>query len=124
MAITLLLLAAAFHFEMDPIFTTICIMAFIAFFASCIGPAFWTMVTEMFPNQIRGQAVALASFTQWVFNFLVVLLFPYVLDAMGGSVTFLFLSVMSVVQLLVAWFYLKETKGKSLEEIEILWKQT
>ncbi len=123
MAITLLLLAAAFHFEMDPIFTTICIMAFIAFFASCIGPAFWTMVTEMFPNQIRGQAVALASFTQWVFNFLVVLLFPYVLDAMGGSVTFLFLSVMSVVQLLVAWFYLKETKGKSLEEIEILWKQ-
>ncbi len=124
MAITLLLLAAAFHFEMDPIFTLICIMAFIAFFASCIGPAFWTMVTEMFPNQIRGQAVALASFTQWVFNFLVVLLFPYVLDALGGSITFLFLSAMSVVQLLVAWFYIKETKGKSLEEIEILWKQT
>ena len=123
MAITLLLLAAAFHFEMDPIFTTICIMAFIAFFASCIGPAYWTMVTEMFPNQIRGQAVALASFTQWVFNFLVILLFPYVLDVLGGSITFLFLSAMSVVQLLVAWFYLKETKGKSLEEIEILWKQ-
>ncbi len=121
MATTLLMLAAAFHFEMDPIFTTICIMAFIAFFASCIGPAFWTMITEMFPNQIRGQAVALASFTQWVFNFLVVLLFPYVLDALGGSVTFLFLAVMSAVQLLVAWFYLKETKGKSLEEIEKLW---
>jgi len=121
MAITLLMLAAAFHFEMDPIFTTICIMAFIAFFASCIGPAFWTMITEMFPNQIRGQAVALASFTQWVFNFLVVLLFPYVLDALGGSVTFLFLAVMSFIQLLVAWFYLKETKGKSLEEIEKLW---
>jgi len=123
MAITLLLLAAAFHFEMDPIFTTICIMAFIAFFASCIGPAYWTMISEMFPNRIRGQAVALASFTQWVFNFLVVLLFPYVLDAIGGSFTFLFLSAMSVVQLLVAWYYLKETKGKTLEEIEILWKQ-
>jgi sugar porter (SP) family MFS transporter len=122
MAITLLALAAAFHFEMNPIFTTICIMSFIAFFASCIGPAFWTMVSEMFPNRIRGQAVALASFTQWVFNFLVVLLFPYVLEALGGSVTFLFLSAMSLVQLMVAWIYLKETKGKSLEEIENLWK--
>ncbi|MEN8227373.1 MAG: sugar porter family MFS transporter [Bacteroidota bacterium] len=123
MAITLLMLAGAFHFEMNPIFTTICIMLFIAFFASCIGPAFWTLVAEMFPNRIRGQAVALASFTQWVFNFLVVLLFPYVLEAFGGSLTFLFLSVMSVVQLLIAWFYLKETKGKSLEEIETLWSK-
>ncbi len=121
MAVTLLMLAAAFHFEMNPIFTTICIMLFIAFFASCIGPAFWTLIAEMFPNRIRGQAVALASFTQWVFNFLVVLLFPYVLDALGGSVTFLFLACMSVIQLLIAWFFIKETKGKSLEEIENLW---
>ncbi len=123
MAITLLMLSAAFHFEMNPIFTTICIMAFIAFFASCIGPAYWTLVTEMFPNRIRGQAVALASFTQWVFNFLIILLFPYVLKALGGSVTFLFLSAMSVIQLLIAWFFIKETKGKSLEEIESLWSK-
>ncbi len=84
MAVSLLMIAAAFHFEMNPIFTTVFIMLFIAFFASCIGPAFWTMVAEMFPNRIRGQAVALASFTQWVFNFLVVLFFPHVLDAIGG----------------------------------------
>lgn len=96
-------------------------MLFIAFFASCIGPAFWTLVAEMFPNRIRGQAVALASFTQWVFTFLVVLLFPYVLEALGGSLTFLFLAAMSFIQLLIAWFYLRETKGKSLEEIETLW---
>jgi len=121
MAVTLLMLAAAFHFELSPIFTIICIMLFIAFFASCIGPAFWTLVAEMFPNRIRGQAVALASFTQWVFNFLVVLLFPYVLDALGGSVTFLFLATMAFIQLLIAWFFIKETKGKSLEEIEGLW---
>ncbi len=121
MAVTLLLLAAAFHFTLNPVFTTICIMAFIAFFASCIGPAYWTLIAEMFPNRIRGQAVAIASFTQWVFNFLVVLFFPSVLKALGGSVTFLFLAVMSCIQLLIAWFYIKETKGKSLEEIESLW---
>ena len=122
MTLTLLMVAAAFYFEMNPIFTTICIMLFIAFFASCIGPAFWTLVAEMFPNRIRGQAVALASFTQWVFNFLVVLFFPYVLDAMGGSLTFLFLAAMALIQLLIARVYLKETKGKSLEEIESLWE--
>ncbi|RLD69876.1 MAG: arabinose-proton symporter [Bacteroidetes bacterium] len=121
MALTLLLIAAAFHFSMSPIFTTICIMGFIAFFASCIGPAFWTLVAEMFPNRIRGQAVALASFTQWVFNFGVVLLFPYVLDALGGSITFLFLALMSVIQIFIAVLLIKETKGKSLEEIEHLW---
>ena len=121
MALTLLLIAAAFHFNMSPIFTTVCIMGFIAFFASCIGPAFWTLVAEMFPNRIRGQAVALASFTQWVFNFGVVLLFPYVLDALGGSITFLFLALMSMIQLVIAVLLIKETKAKSLEEIEHLW---
>lgn len=123
MAVTLLMLAAAFHFEMSPILTTACIMLFIAFFASCIGPAFWTLVAEMFPNRIRGQAVALASFTQWVFNFLVVLLFPYVLNALGGASTFLFLAGMSFIQLLIAWSLIKETRGKSLEEIESLWSE-
>ncbi len=122
MAVSLLLIAAAFHFEMNPIFTTVCIMVFIAFFGLCIGPAFWTLVAEMFPNQIRGQAVALASFTQWVFNFLVVLFFPYVLNAFGGSLTFLFLSLMSLAQLIMVILLLKETKGKSLEEIEHLWE--
>jgi sugar porter (SP) family MFS transporter len=121
MAITLMMIAVSFLFDFNPVVTTVGIMLFIAFFASCIGPAFWTLVAEMFPNRIRGQAVALASFTQWVFNFLVVLLFPYVLDALSGGVTFIFLSLMSVVQLLVAIFYLKETKGRSLEEIEELW---
>ena len=121
MALTLLMVAAAFHFELNPVFTTVCIMLFIAFFASCIGPAFWTLVAEMFPNRIRGQAVAMASFTQWVFTFLVVLLFPHVLAALGGTLTFLFLAIMAFIQLLIAWLFIRETKGKSLEEIEDLW---
>jgi hypothetical protein len=44
-----------------------------------------------------------------------------VLDAMGGSLTFLFLATMGVVQLIIVRVYLKETKGKSLEEIESMW---
>lgn len=121
MAVTLVLLALSFYFNMGAIFTLVCIMLFCAFFSSCIGPVFWTLVSEIFPNKIRGTAVAFASFTQWVFNFLVVLLFPYFLELVGGATTFLFLAVMSLLQWLFTYLYVPETKGKSLEEIEQIW---
>ncbi|MCF8225670.1 MAG: sugar porter family MFS transporter [Bacteroidales bacterium] len=122
MVITLIMIAITFYLEVQGIFTLICIMLFIAFFASCIGPVFWTLVSEIFPNRIRGKAVAFASLTQWIFNFLVVLLFPHVLSSIGGTATFLILAVMSMVQLLFTYFFVPETKGKSLEEIEKFWK--
>jgi MFS family permease len=121
MAVTLLMLALSFYFNMGAILTLVCIMLFCAFFSSCIGPVFWTLVSEIFPIKIRGTAVAFASFTQWVFNFLVVLLFPYFLESVGGATTFLFLAVMSLLQWLFAYMYVPETKGKSLEEIEQFW---
>ena len=123
MVITLIMLAISFYLKMQGIFTLICILLFIAFFASCIGPVFWTLVSEIFPNRIRGKALAFASFTQWIFNFLVVLLFPHFLASVGGAKTFLFLALMSLFQLLFTYFYVPETKGKSLEEIEQLWKR-
>jgi MFS family permease len=123
MAVTLVLLALSFYLKLDGIFTLICIMFFLAFFSSCIGPVFWTLVSEIFPNRIRGKALAFASFTQWIFNFLVVLLFPHFLALLGGATTFLFLAVMSFVQWLFTFLYVPETKGKSLEEIEMLWKK-
>lgn len=121
MMITLLLLSISFYLKSEGIFTLISILLFIAFFASCIGPVFWTLVSEIFPNRIRGKAVAFASFTQWIFNFLVVLFFPHFLKSIGGPGTFLFLALMSFLQFLFTWLYIPETKGKSLEEIEKLW---
>ena len=121
MCITLVMLAISFYLKMEGIFTLACILLFIAFFASCIGPVFWTLVAEIFPNRIRGKALAFASFTQWVFNFLIVLLFPHFLASLGGTITFLFLAVMSFLQLLFTFLYVPETKGKSLEEIEQIW---
>ena len=123
MTITLILLAISYYFKMDGIFTLICIMMFMAFFAACIGPVFWTLVSEIFPNRIRGKALAFASFTQWVFNFLVVLFFPYFLKTAGGATTFLFLALMSFFQWWFTWKNIPETKGKSLEEIEQHWKR-
>jgi sugar porter (SP) family MFS transporter len=123
MVITLVFLAISFYFKMEGIFTLICILSFIAFFAACIGPVFWTLLSEIFPNRIRGKAIAFASFTQWIFNFLVVLLFPHFLASVGGTKTFLFLAVMSLLQWLFTFLYVPETKGKSLEEIERIWEK-
>lgn len=123
MVITLLMLAVSFYLKMQGIFTLICILMFIAFFASCIGPVFWTLVSEIFPTRIRGKALAFASFTQWIFNFLVVLLFPHFLASLGGAKTFLFLALMSLLQWLFTYLYVPETKGKSLEEIEQIWQK-
>jgi MFS transporter, SP family, arabinose:H+ symporter len=121
MTITLVLLALSFYLKLNGIFTLFCILLFIAFFAACIGPVFWTLVSEIFPNRIRGKALAFASFTQWVFNFLVVLLFPHFLKKLGGTSTFMFLAIMSAIQWFFTYKYVPETKGKSLEEIENYW---
>jgi sugar porter (SP) family MFS transporter len=121
MVITLVMLAVSFYLKMEGIFTLVCILLFIAFFASCIGPVFWTLISEIFPNRIRGKALAFASFTQWIFNFLIVLLFPHFLASVGGTKTFFFLALMSFLQWLFTYLYVPETKGKSLEEIEQIW---
>ena len=97
------------------------ILAYLAFFASCIGPVFWTLLPEMFPNRIRGEAMSAAVLTQWLANALVVLLFPWVFAKMGQSPTFGFLAVMSLLQAAFMWRLVPETKGRSLEEIERFW---
>ncbi len=99
--------------------TLLVLMAlFIAFFASCIGPVFWTLVPEIFPNSARGRAMVVPVVTQWITNALVVLLFPLALHRLGRLPTFSFLACMAALQAFFAWRYLPETKGKTLEEIE------
>ena len=122
MMVTHGLLAGSFHFGLHPMVTLCCLLLFIASFAAFIGPVFWTLVSEIFPNAIRGKGVAFASFTQWIFNFLVILLFPVIFKSFGGVFSFLFFAVMCLIQLLVVYFMVPETKGKSLEEIENFWK--
>ena len=98
------------------------ILAFIAFFAACIGPVFWTLLSEIFPNKIRGTAMSVPVFTQWTVNALVVWLFPWVFRHLGGALTFGFLALMALLQLIFTWAFVPETKNKSLEEIEKEWQ--
>jgi SP family arabinose:H+ symporter-like MFS transporter len=100
----------------------IMIIIFLVFFAAFVGPVFWTYMSEIFPNWIRGTALSIPVFTQWVFNALVVLVFPSMLTKLDTGFTFGILMIFAFLQFLFAIKYMKETKGKSLEEIEELWK--
>ncbi len=101
----------------------ILILTYLAFFASCIGPVFWTLVAEIFPNQIRGKAMSVPVLTQWIANAVVVMFFPLAFHQIGKAITFSFLAAMALTQGLFAWFCVPETKNKSLEEIERFWDE-
>ncbi len=122
MSLTLLLLLITivmdrFH---GPIVLAL-ILTYLAFFSSCIGPVFWTLVPEIFPNDVRGMAMTIPVLTQWVANAVVVLFFPFAFHQIGKATTFGFLAVMALVQGIFTWFFVPETKNKPLEEIEEYW---
>jgi sugar porter (SP) family MFS transporter len=122
MALALTLLAAAVAAgRFQGTVVLILILGYLAFFASCIGPVFWTLVSEIFPNNIRGTAMAVPVLTQWVANAVVVLFFPYAFHQIGKAVTFAFLAAMAIAQAVVTWRWVPETKNKTLEEIERAW---
>jgi SP family arabinose:H+ symporter-like MFS transporter len=97
------------------------ILGYLAFFASSIGPVFWTLVPEIFPNRIRGRAMTVPVLTQWVANAVVVLFFPLAFNQIGKATTFGFLAAMSLAQAWFTWRFVPETKNKPLEEIEKFW---
>ena len=99
------------------------ILLYLACFASCIGPVFWTLVPEIFPNDVRGMAMTVPVLVQWVANAIVVLLFPYAFHVIGKAFTFGVLALMAVAQGIFTLVYIPETKNKSLEEIESHWSR-
>jgi len=100
------------------------ILAFIACFAFSFGPVCWVVVGEIFPNAVRGKAMALATLSLWIGNFLVGQLTPVMLEGIGSSWTFWLFALCCSPALWITWKLIPETKGRSLEDIEDYWKKT
>jgi MFS transporter, SP family, arabinose:H+ symporter len=123
MTVTLLSLSATAltgHFHGLIVF--VLILAYLAFFEACIGPVFWTLIPEIFPNNIRGTAMTIPVLTQWIANGMVVLFFPAAFNQIGKASTFSVLALMAFLQAVFTWFFVPETKNKPLEEIEKFWR--
>ncbi|WP_373690398.1 D-xylose transporter XylE [Phocaeicola barnesiae] len=120
MAVGALGTAACDEFQVGGLLPVLCIIVYAAAFMMSWGPICWVLIAEIFPNTIRGKAVAIAVAFQWIFNYLVSSTFP----AMYEFSPFFAYSIYGVICLIAAvfvWKWVPETKGKTLEEMNQLW---
>lgn len=94
------------------------ILGFVASFAASLGPVMWVLFSELFPNRVRGLAISFSGLVNSTIAFLVTLVFPWQLQNLGNSATFLIYGVFAVIGLVLVMRILPETKGHSLEALE------
>ena len=98
----------------------ISILGFVACFAVSLGPVMWVLFSELFPNRIRGIAISFVGLINSGVSFLVQLVFPWELANLGATMTFAIYGGFAFVGLIIILKFLPETKGKSLEELEVM----
>jgi len=91
---------------------------YVVFFNMSWGPVMWVMLGEMFPNQIRGSALAVAGAAQWTSNFAITLSFPVLLAGIGLAAAYGIYTVAALLSIFFVLRYVRETKGKELEQME------
>jgi SP family sugar:H+ symporter-like MFS transporter len=92
---------------------------YIVCFGVSWGPVMWVLLGEMFPNRIRGAALSLAGLSQWGTNFLVTMTFPILLAGIGLGGAYSLYAIFAAVSGFCAWKFVRETKGRSLEQMEL-----
>ena len=122
MMIGMIALAVFSFTDMIGIGALIFIIIYTASFMMSWGPICWVLISEIFPNTIRSQAVAIAVAMQWVSNFLVSSTFPS-LSAWSVGGTYLIYAIMALLSIVFVWKFVPETKGKTLEDMSALWKK-
>jgi MFS transporter, SP family, xylose:H+ symportor len=120
MAIGMFAISALAFLKIIGIGTLVFIIIYTASFMMSWGPITWVLISEIFPNKIRGKAVAIAVAAQWAANYFISSTYPAMMEFSGGF-TYGFYGLMSILSLLFVWKIIPETKGKTLEEMEGLW---
>ncbi len=130
MAITLILVTVAFanagvdangKLALSHAMGTLALIAanlYVAFFNMSWGPVMWVMLGEMFPNQIRGSGLAVAGAAQWTSNFAITITFPILLAGIGLAGAYGLYAAAAVVSVFFVQRYVRETRGKELEQME------
>ena len=99
------------------------LITYIICFAMSLGPIGWILVSEVFPLKIRGIAMSICTVSNFAFNFFVVGSFPVLLHRIGGAFTFWIFGIVSILCIIFVYFFVPETKGISLEQIESNWRR-
>eukprot|EP01024_Parvocaulis_polyphysoides_P064047 TRINITY_DN7429_c0_g1_i3.p1 TRINITY_DN7429_c0_g1~~TRINITY_DN7429_c0_g1_i3.p1 ORF type:complete len:543 (-),score=68.63 TRINITY_DN7429_c0_g1_i3:313-1941(-) len=99
----------------------VALLLYVGCYQVSFGPISWLLVGEIFPLEVRSQALSIATFTNFFSNFLVSLLLPTVQKAFGMASTYLLFGIIGIAAVASIYLFVPETKGKTLEEIEALW---
>ncbi len=113
-----LILGTCYYFEVSGIFMVVLVVTAIACYAMTLGPVTWVLLSEIFPNKVRGVAVATGTFALWVASFILTYTFPFLNKALGTAGTFWIYTAICAAGLVFFLFRMPETKGKSLEQLE------
>jgi len=128
MAVSMIALGLSFYTHNEGVVALIFMLMYTAFFAMSWGPVTWVLLSEIFPNSIRG-AMSIAVAAQWIANWLISLSFPILNDnqwltkQFNHGFSYWIYGIMGILAALFVWKLVPETKGKTLEEIEKLWKK-
>lgn len=96
----------------------IVILLTIAFYATSLAPVTWVIISEIFPNRVRGMAMAIATLFLWLACFLLTLSFPIMMNTLQGPTTFWIYAIICILGCIFIWQKVPETKQKTLEELE------
>jgi SP family xylose:H+ symportor-like MFS transporter len=127
MAVSMIALGSTFWLGGKGIIALVAMLVYTAGFAVSWGPVTWVLLSEIFPNQIRGKAMALAVAMQWVANYIVSWSFPildknpYLVEHFKHGFAYWVYGGMSILAVLFMVKFVPETKGRSLEQMEKLW---
>lgn len=118
LALIYILMGSMYYFEVNGWPVLLMVVTAIAIYAMSLAPVTWVILSEIFPNRIRGLAMSLATLSLWVASFILTFTFPVLNSALGAFGTFWVYSLICVLGFLFIKARLPETKNKSLEEIE------
>lgn len=124
---SLVVLGACFYFKDQlgaslPVFAIVSIVCYIIFIAISLAPLGWLLISEVFPLNVRGVGMSIGSLAHWGFNAIIAFTFLKLVNTLGVDLTFWCYAAICVLGLIWGNYYIPETKGKSLEEIEHHWR--
>ncbi len=119
MAVVYALIGYCFYLNYTGAVIVLLVLANVMFYSITLAPLLWVVLSEIFPNRIRGAAMSIAALAHWVGNFSLTFTFPAIKENLGWANNFWLYGLICAVGFMVIWFILPETKGKTLEEIEL-----
>ncbi|AOW11443.1 hypothetical protein EM308_15555 [Flavobacterium gilvum] len=121
MCVSLVAVGLCFQFKyFDHYIVLVFMLLYVASFGCTLGAVVWVYLSEIFPNLVRSMALSVATLSLWLADFAVTLTFPIMTKQLGTAITMFVYAIICVLAFVYMWMKVKETKAKSLEEIESL----